>query len=71
MSTSYLQLTELPFFASRVKLGKKGIEALVSSDLQELTDYEKKGLEALKEELKGSIDKGVAFVNRQAAAAAV
>ncbi|KAL8230196.1 hypothetical protein R6Q59_000177 [Mikania micrantha] len=59
------ELTELPFFASRIKLGKQGIEAVISSDLQGLTEYEEKALEALKPELKGSIEKGVAFANKQ------
>ncbi|CAD5177100.1 malate dehydrogenase, chloroplastic-like [Musa acuminata AAA Group] len=63
------ELTELPFFASRVKLGKNGIEAFISADLQGLTDYEAKALEALKPELKTSIEKGVAFVHKQAATA--
>ncbi|KAJ6684439.1 MALATE DEHYDROGENASE GLYOXYSOMAL [Salix viminalis] len=42
---SYVQsdLTELPFFASRIKLGRKGVEAIISSDLQGLTEYEQKG----------------------------
>ncbi|KAL4197846.1 hypothetical protein AMTRI_Chr04g253160 [Amborella trichopoda] len=64
---SYVQseLTELPFFASRVKLGRKGVEAVISADLQGLTDYEEKALEALKPELKASIEKGVAFVQKQ------
>lgn len=62
-------LTELPFFASRVKLGKKGVEAFISSDLQGLTEYETKALEALKPELKASIDKGVTFVHKQPVAA--
>ncbi|WOK94254.1 hypothetical protein Cni_G02956 [Canna indica] len=61
------ELTELPFFASRVKLGKKGIEAVISDDLHGLTEYEAKALEALKAELKASIEKGVAFVHKQAA----
>lgn len=67
---SYVQseLTELPFFASRIKLGKNGVEAVISSDLQSLTEYEAKALEALKPELKGSIDKGVEFANNQAVA---
>ncbi|XP_074590134.1 malate dehydrogenase, chloroplastic-like [Curcuma longa] len=64
------ELTDLPFFASRVKLGKKGIEAFVSADLDGLTEYEAKALEALKPELKASIEKGVAFVHRPAATAA-
>ncbi|XLT11813.1 hypothetical protein HN51_057503 [Arachis hypogaea] len=40
-------LTELPFFASRVKLCQKGVESLILSDLQGLTEYEQKALEAL------------------------
>ncbi|RVW90505.1 Malate dehydrogenase, chloroplastic [Vitis vinifera] len=59
------ELTELPFFASRVKIGKKGVEAVISSDLQGLTEYEEKALEALKPELKASIEKGVAFAQKQ------
>ncbi|KAI4326626.1 hypothetical protein MLD38_031918 [Melastoma candidum] len=68
---SYVQsdLTELPFFASRVKLGRKGVEALIHSDLQGLTEHEQKALEALKPELKASIEKGIAFVQKQAVAA--
>ena len=62
-------LTELPFFASRVKLGRDGVEAVISSDLQGLTEYEQKALEALKPELKASIEKGVTFVQKQAVAA--
>ncbi|URE42208.1 Malate dehydrogenase [Musa troglodytarum] len=63
-------LTELPFFASRVKLSRKGVEAMIPSDLQGLTDYEAKALEALKPELKACIEKGVSFVHKQTAAAA-
>ncbi|BBH03958.1 Malate dehydrogenase 2, mitochondrial [Prunus dulcis] len=68
---SYVEsdLTELPFFASRVKLGRKGVEALIPSDLQGLTEYEQKALEALKPELKASIEKGIAFANKQAVTA--
>ncbi|KAG6496053.1 hypothetical protein ZIOFF_043901 [Zingiber officinale] len=64
------ELTELPFFASRVKLGRKGVEAFISSDLEGLTNYELKALEALKPELKASIEKGVAFVHKTTATAA-
>ncbi|XP_077213299.1 malate dehydrogenase, chloroplastic-like [Tasmannia lanceolata] len=66
---SYVQseLTELPFFASRVKLGKKGVEAVISADLQGLTEFEAKALEALKPELKASIEKGVSFAQKQVA----
>jgi malate dehydrogenase len=63
------QVTELPFFASRVKLGKKGLEAIVSGDLTGLTDYEQNALEALKSELKGSIEKGVSFASNGATVA--
>ncbi|CAL5380026.1 unnamed protein product [Camellia sinensis] len=61
-------LTELPFFASGVKLGKKGVEAVISSDFQGLTEYEQKALEALKSELKSSIEKGIGFVQKQTVA---
>ncbi|XP_043719789.1 malate dehydrogenase, chloroplastic [Telopea speciosissima] len=63
------ELPELPFFASRIKLGKKGVEALISADLQGLTEYEAKALEVLKPELKASIEKGVAFAQKQPAMA--
>ncbi|CAA2939360.1 malate dehydrogenase, chloroplastic-like [Olea europaea subsp. europaea] len=62
---SMSDLTYLPFFASRVKLGKNGAEALISLDLQGLTEYEQKALEALKPELNASIEKGVAFLQKQ------
>ncbi|KAK6123031.1 hypothetical protein DH2020_043227 [Rehmannia glutinosa] len=64
---AYIQsdLTELPFFASRIKLGRNGVEAVIGSELQGLTEYEQKALEALKPELKSSIEKGVAFVQKQ------
>ncbi|KAG0470132.1 hypothetical protein HPP92_016227 [Vanilla planifolia] len=57
-------LTDLPFFASRVKLGRNGIEAFMSADLLNLTNYEAKALEALKPELKASIEKGMAFAQK-------
>lgn len=60
-------LTDLPFFASRIKIGKNGVEAVIESDLQGLTEYEQKALEALKTELKSSIEKGIAFANKPAA----
>lgn len=55
----------LPFFASRIKLGRNGVEALIPSDLIGLSEYEGKMLEALKPELKASIEKGIAFVQKQ------
>jgi malate dehydrogenase len=65
------ELTELPFFASRVKLGKDGVESIISSDLEGVTEYEAKALEALKAELKASIEKGIEFAHKQGAAASV
>ncbi|ERN13948.1 hypothetical protein AMTRI_Chr01g110880 [Amborella trichopoda] len=58
---SYVQssITELPFFASKVKLGKNGVEEVLG--LGSLSDYEQQGLESLKGELKSSIEKGVKF----------
>lgn len=64
------ELTDLPFFSSRIKLGKNGVQAFISSDLQDLTEFEAKALDALKPELKASIEKGVSFAQKQAAAAA-
>ncbi|KAK6132656.1 hypothetical protein DH2020_033608 [Rehmannia glutinosa] len=60
---SYVQstVTELPFFASKVRLGKNGVEEVFG--LGPLSDYEQQGLEALKPELKSSIEKGIAFVH--------
>ncbi|GER38574.1 malate dehydrogenase [Striga asiatica] len=62
-------VAELPFFASRVKIGREGVEGFVKKDLEGLTEYESKGLEELKPELKASIEKGVDFVRKQAVAA--
>ena len=61
---SYVQssITELPFFASKVRIGKNGVEEVL--DLGPLSDFEKQGLENLKAELKSSIEKGVAFANK-------
>lgn len=54
-------ITELPFFASKVKLGKNGVEEVLG--LGALSDFEKEGLESLKPELKASIEKGIKFAN--------
>ncbi|KAL6538320.1 hypothetical protein OROGR_012308 [Orobanche gracilis] len=54
-------ITELPFFASQVRLGKNGVEEVLG--LGPLSDYEQQGLEALKPELMSSIEKGIAFVH--------
>ena len=55
-------VTDLPFFATKVKLGKEG--AVEVHGLGDLTDFEKAGVEAMKAELKGSIEKGIAFANQ-------
>ncbi|GJP39312.1 hypothetical protein CLOM_g23695 [Closterium sp. NIES-68] len=55
-------VTELPFFASRVVLGRRGVEEVLS--LGPMTEYERGWMEKLKPELKSSIDKGVEFVAR-------
>jgi len=64
-----VQLTDVPFFAGRVELGKSGWEDIVRADLEGLTESEAAGLEALKAELKGSIEKGIAFANKAPAMA--
>ncbi|KAG8100915.1 hypothetical protein GUJ93_ZPchr0163g22908 [Zizania palustris] len=54
-------LTDLPFFASKVRLGKNGVEEVLG--LGQLSDFEKEGLENLKGELKSSIEKGIQFAH--------
>lgn len=44
-----------------MRLGKNGVEEVLG--LGSLTDFEKQGLEALKPELKSSIEKGIAFAH--------
>lgn len=57
-------VTDLPFFASRVLLGKEGVEEV--EGLGSLNAAEAAGLEALKSELLGSIQKGIDFVASRA-----
>ncbi|KAF9602844.1 hypothetical protein IFM89_031704 [Coptis chinensis] len=57
-------LTELPFFAYKIKLSKNGVEVVISLDVQGLTEYETNALEAFKLELQSSIEKGVAFARK-------
>jgi malate dehydrogenase len=52
----------LPFFSTPCELGKGGIEKVIGYGT--LSDYEQEGLEALKAELKASIDKGIDFVKQ-------
>ncbi|XP_042027074.1 malate dehydrogenase, chloroplastic-like [Salvia splendens] len=61
------QVTELPFFASRVRLGRSGVEEIYP--LGPLNEYERSvksvvSLEKAKKELGGSIDKGVSFAKK-------
>jgi len=54
------QVTELPFFASKVRLGRTGAEEIFA--LGPLNEYERVGLEKAKKELAESIQKGVSFI---------
>ncbi|KAK1308660.1 hypothetical protein QJS10_CPA09g01512 [Acorus calamus] len=59
-------LTELPFFASKIKLERKRVEAVISADLQNPTDfYESKALQALKPGAEGQHRKGYSFAQKQ------
>ncbi|KAL6642246.1 hypothetical protein ACP70R_020427 [Stipagrostis hirtigluma subsp. patula] len=51
------QVTELPFFASKVRLGRCGIEEILP--LGPLNEFERSGLEKAKKELAESIENGV------------
>ncbi|CAN0870811.1 Malate dehydrogenase, chloroplastic [Linum grandiflorum] len=61
-------ITESPFFASRIKLGKKGVESIIDSTL-DMSSYESTALDALAPELMASIEKGVNFARKQPVAA--
>lgn len=56
------QVTELPYFASKVRLGRGGVEEVLP--LGPLNDYEREGLEKAKKELEASVEKGVSFVRK-------
>ncbi|KAM7251035.1 hypothetical protein ACFE04_022918 [Oxalis oulophora] len=56
------QVTELPFFASKVRLGRNGVEEIYA--LGPLNEYERMGLEKAKKELGASIQKGVSFIRK-------
>ncbi|CAN1777385.1 Malate dehydrogenase 1, peroxisomal [Linum perenne] len=56
------QVTELPFFASKVRLGRTGVEEVYP--LGPLNEYERTGLEKAKKELAESIQKGVSFAKK-------
>ncbi|XP_076939603.1 malate dehydrogenase, glyoxysomal-like [Bidens hawaiensis] len=53
---------ELPFFASKVRLGRNGIEEIYT--LGPMNEFERVGLEMAKKELAGSIEKGVLFATK-------
>ncbi|KAF2295688.1 hypothetical protein GH714_033594 [Hevea brasiliensis] len=55
-------VTELPFFATKVRLGRAGIEEICP--LGPLNEYERAGLEKAKKELAASIQKGVSFIRK-------
>jgi malate dehydrogenase len=50
----------LPFFASRLRLGREGVADILP--LGQLSAYEEEGLKAVEKELAGSIQKGIDFV---------
>lgn len=53
-------LIQLPFFASRVKLGGwKGIESVIPSDLEGLSAFELSTLQALKPSLRQGLKKAL------------
>jgi len=52
-------VTEMPYFSSKVKLGRNGVEEVYG--LGELNAYEQAGLKAMMGELKDSISKGEEF----------
>ncbi|KAI4296493.1 hypothetical protein L6164_036446 [Bauhinia variegata] len=56
------QVTELPFFATKVRLGRGGAEEIYQ--LGPLNEYERIGLEKAKKELAGSIQKGISFTRK-------
>ncbi|KAI5386247.1 hypothetical protein KIW84_072697 [Lathyrus oleraceus] len=56
------QVTDLPFFATKVRLGRGGAEEIYQ--LGPLNEYERAGLEKAKTELAGSIQKGVEFIKK-------
>ncbi|XP_029123657.1 malate dehydrogenase, glyoxysomal isoform X6 [Elaeis guineensis] len=56
------QVTELPFFASKVRLGRGGAEEVFP--LGPLSEYERFGLEKAKKELVESIHKGISFIRK-------
>lgn len=56
----------LPYFASKVVFGKKGVEKVLP--LGTLSKYETKRLEEAKAQLKGEIDEGIAYATNESLA---
>ncbi|WCJ32064.1 malate dehydrogenase [Euphorbia peplus] len=56
------EVTELPFFASKVRLGRTGVDEIMP--IGPLNEYERVGLEKAKKELSDSIEKGVTFIRK-------
>merc|ERR1712176_1375596 len=54
-------LTELPYFTSRVKFGKEGVEEVLP--IGELNDYEKTRLKEAMDQLKTEIKSGLDYAN--------
>mmetsp|Transcript_12222 Transcript_12222/g.14603 ORF Transcript_12222/g.14603 Transcript_12222/m.14603 type:complete len:399 (-) Transcript_12222:384-1580(-) len=57
------EVTDLPYFSTKCKLGVNGVEETLP--IGDITDYEKTWLDKLKDELKGSIAKGIDFANKE------
>jgi hypothetical protein len=51
----------VPFFATKLRLGRQGVEHNYGLPTKGLSPYEKVALDTLVPELRASIDKGVAF----------
>ncbi|KAL9294921.1 putative malate dehydrogenase [Arabidopsis thaliana] len=57
-------VTELPYFATRTKIGKKRIEEVIDSDLQGLAKYEERAIKAIKPRVKVTIEKDITLLQR-------
>merc|ERR1712029_1176502 len=54
-------ITDLPYFTSKVRFGKKGVEEVLP--IGNLTDYEQKRLNEAKTQLKTEIESGLNYAN--------
>eukprot|EP00897_Mesotaenium_endlicherianum_P003012 jgi/Mesen1/2739/ME000169S01911 len=55
-------VTEHPFFASRVLLGRNGVEEILP--LGPLNEFERAGVAKMKQELSSNISKGISFIKK-------